>query len=256
MNDAMEGLAPVLFAVEDGIARITLNRPARLNAWTPDMHAELYKAFDIANADDGVRVVVLTGAGRAFCAGADIDEAFGRAAPLPAADRSWPELLRGSKPVIAAVNGAAVGIGLTMILPADYIVASTSARFSLAFVRLGLVMELASSRFLPARVGFGAASELALSGRTVDAREALSIGLVDRLVEDAALLAEADTVARQIARNPPEAVREAKRLLTLNANEPDLHKVLDRERTTLMRRLDSAEHKAAVEAFRRRKHQA
>lgn len=244
--------------VEQGICIITLNRPERLNAWTYQMGAELVSAVDEANADDAVLAMVMTGAGRGFCAGADVEDVFKQQADndvLP--DRGgearptgrWVRLMRESKPIVAAINGAAVGVGLTQILPMDFLVSSEQAKLSVRFVKMGLVPELASSQFLMARLGFGAASELMLSGRTVSAVEALSLGLVDKVVSADSLLEEACGVARSMGENPQSALRQIKALITANANETDIDEVQRRELAALDQAFKSAEHQEAIAAF-------
>src|SRR5215469_3632178 len=153
----------------DAVALVTLQRPERLNAWTPRMSEELVAAIERANADPGTGAIVLTGAGRGFCAGADVRDAFQQREDsdsdpgATAREGSWVHLARTSKPLVAAVNGVAVGVGLTMILPFDVIVASPQARFGMFFVKMGLVPELASTHYLVQRVGFAMASEMCLS---------------------------------------------------------------------------------------------
>ena len=238
----------------DDVLLITLNRPERLNAWTPTMSGELTEAIEAADADDSIGAVVVTGAGRGFCAGADI-EAFDaqiggdELAAVPTSDRDWIDLVRTTKPIVAAVNGAAVGIGLTMVLPFDRIIASSSARFSLRFVKMGLVPELASSYFLPARVGWSAASDLMLSGRIIDAGAALSVGLTDEVVEPDALVDRAIEQAREYGENPTPQLRWIKELLTLNAAESDTRLVQRREGEFLAKAYVSDEHKEAVRSF-------
>ncbi len=234
---------------------LTLDRPERLNAWTPRMSGELVAAIDAAEADPAVGALVITGAGRGFCAGADIEATFqaqldgDATAAAPEDARDWVALLRSTKPVVAAVNGVALGVGLTMILPCDRIVASDRARLSLRFVKMGLVPELASSSFLPQRVGFGAASDLMLSGRMVEAAEALALGLVDEVVPHDTLLEAAVERARSYGTNPPGAVRSIKRLLTRNACSSDLGDVQRRELAALAEAYASPEHAEAVSAF-------
>lgn len=241
--------------VTDGVALLTLNRPERLNAWTPTMSEELTDAILAADEDAGVGAVVVTGAGRGFCAGADIEESFkaqldGDAdAARPRSTRSWVDLVRTTKPIIAAVNGAAVGVGLTMILPFDRIVASTAARFSLRFVKMGLVPELASSHWAPVRMGFAAASDLMLSGRIIDAAEAVRLGLADELVEPEALVARACELGREYGENPARQLRWIKQLVTQNHADGDSDAVQRRELELLEQCYVSPEHKAAVEAF-------
>ncbi|MEM9133905.1 MAG: enoyl-CoA hydratase-related protein [Actinomycetota bacterium] len=163
--------------------------------------------------------------------------------------RNWVELVRASKPLVAAVNGPAIGVGLTQILPMDCIVAARGAQLSLKFVKLGLVPELASSHFLPMRVGFGRASDLLLTGRTVDAEEAVEIGLVDRLAEPDELLQTAAAIARSMGENPQTALAMTKELLTENMTETSLHEVQQRELRALEIAYETPEHHRAVEAF-------
>ena len=158
-------------------------------------------------------------------------------------------MCRQSKPLVAAINGASIGVGLTMVLPFDQILAAKGAKLSCRFVKMGLVPELASSHFLTARCGFGAASWLALSGATVLAEEAKELGLVDRVVEPDALLAEAKVVATELAANPPTSVRLIKELLTVNADESDLGAVQRREIEALQVAYKTPEHAEAVAAF-------
>lgn len=240
----------------DEITLLTLNRPDRLNAWTRRMSAELVDAIGTANDDPSVGAIVVTGEGRGFCAGADIAETF--KTQLDGAEPSrapegrtvdWVALVRASKPLVAAVNGASVGVGLTMILPFDYLVASDRARMSCRFIKMGLVPELASSHFLPQRVGFGRASELMLSGRMVDGPEAAQIGLADEVVPHEQLLDAALERARSFAANPDPQLRMIKQLITQNSAETDISEVQRREVAQLEIAYRSPEHKEAVEAF-------
>jgi 2-(1,2-epoxy-1,2-dihydrophenyl)acetyl-CoA isomerase len=237
------------------VAVITLNRPDKLNAWTPLMSLEMQQAIEAAGADRSVGAIVLTGAGRGFCAGADISAVFDaqlqgdQSASKPVSTRDWIELIRSSKPIVAAVNGAAIGIGLTMILPFDRIICAEGAKLSVRFVKMGLVPELASSMFLPARCGFGGASDLMLSGRTILADEGLAIGLVDEVVAPDALLDTALERARSYGENSPSAVHAIKQLLTQNMSEVDPTVAQQRELTRLAEAYKSPEHKEAVAAF-------
>jgi enoyl-CoA hydratase/carnithine racemase len=223
----------VLLDVNAGIATITLNRPDRLNAFTPTMHLDLLDAFDTTDADDAVRVVVLTGAGRGFCAGADLSA--GVAAPNPG--ESTADFIGGlprdgggvvalriaasPKPVIAAINGAAVGVGVTMTLPMDVRVAACSARFALPYARRGIVTEAASSWFLPRVVGIAQALEWTVTGRLFGAEEALSGGLVSRVVDDADVLTVAYDIAQEIVLNTSAvSVAATRRMLWSMLGEP------------------------------------
>lgn len=247
---------------EDEVALLTLQRPERLNAWTPRMSVELAHAIEAANEDRAIGAIVVTGAGRGFCAGADMQDTFrtrleGRD---PGADTAegqgglprgldWVALVRASKPLVAAVNGAAVGVGLTMILPFDVIVASEAARFGMFFVKVGLVPELASTHFLVQRMGFGRASEMCLSGRLYGAAEAYEKGLADRLVPADELLPAALALAREIGANPPPQLRWIKELLTRNGVDGDLAAVQQRETERLRASWETPEHREAVDAF-------
>jgi enoyl-CoA hydratase/carnithine racemase len=244
------------------VALLTLARPERLNAWTPRMSVELAHAIEAAGADPCVGALVLTGAGRGFCAGADMQDTFqsrldGRDPGGDTAEGQgglprgldWVELLRNAKPIVAAVNGAAVGVGLTMILPCDVIVASERARFGMFFVKMGLVPELASRHFLVQRMGFGRASEMCLSGRLYPAAEAYEKGLADRLVPHDELVPAALALAAEMGANPAPQLRMIKQLLTRNGSATDLAEV-QRDETALLRECwKTPEHREAVRAF-------
>ena len=244
------------------IAIITLHRPEKLNAWTPRMAEEQVHAITTANDDTSIGAIVMTGAGRGYCAGADMEATFqtrlGGADPgndtaggvggMPSG-LDWVRFLRSSKPIVCAINGAAVGIGVTMCLPSDQIIASTSAKFGMGFIKMGLVPELASTRLLAARVGFGRASDLFLSGRIISGTEAHAIGLADQLAEPDELLPVALRVANSYAANADLQLRMTKQLLTDNAVETDLTAIQQREQVMLAECWKSAEHKEAVAAF-------
>lgn len=245
---------------------ITMNRPERLNAWTPQMSKEQVQAIKAANEDPTVGAIVLTGAGRGFCAGADTEAVFQNRINSDEAGETkadevgamtggvdWVQFLRSSKPIVAAVNGPAVGIGITMILPCDQIVASSAAKFGSGFIKMGLVPELASSRFYVQRLGWGRASDFVLSGRIISGTEAAQIGLADRVVEPDQLLDTAVEVARSYAANPDLQLRMIKQLLTENSIETDIALVQKREVAMLNQCYVSAEHKEAVAAFREKR---
>jgi len=201
----------IRYAVEDGVLTITLDRTERLNAFTGRMAYELIDAFDRADADDAVRAVIVTGAGRAFCAGADLgggggtfDHSGGSAPQAIEAHRDGGGLValrifESKKPVIAAINGPAVGVGITMTLPMDVRLAATSARIGFVFARRGIVPEACSSWFLPRLVGIARAAEWIYTGRVFPAEEALAAGLVSRVVPPEGLLEAARGLAREIA---------------------------------------------------------
>jgi len=220
----------IRYAVEDGIATITLHRPEKLNAYTTPMGEEVCAAFDEAREDASVRAVILTGAGRGFCAGVDLEHLKahreGRNAAAGGAPRlgeerflkSLPlELVSWPKPVIAAVNGPAIGVGVTMILPCDVRIAADTAKLGLTFARLGILPGLGSTHLLPRLVGMGHALDLVLSARVVPAREAAEIGLVNRVVPAESLLGEARALARMMAECPPAVIAAAKQALHFGA---------------------------------------
>ena len=234
---------------------ITLNRPDRLNAWTHQMGAELGDAISQANHSDDVTAMVLTGAGRGFCAGADIRDLFkaqaegDKEAGGVRPTRNWVELIRESKPIVAAVNGAAIGVGLTQILPCDYIIASSAAKLSARFIKMGLVPELASSRLLVARMGLGQASRIMLTGETLSAEQALETRLIDEMTDEASLVDTAIDMAAAMGANPQRALTMVKQLITDNMAEADLSSVQAREMVALNQCYESAEHHEAINAF-------
>jgi len=206
----------LLYSVEDGIATITLNRPDRMNAFTAKMMVDMIAAFDATDADDAVKVVIVTGAGRAFCAGADLaagGATFDRNARSDPArvqvgdverdggGRVTLRIFDSLKPVIAAVNGAAVGVGVTMQLAMDIRLASTDARYGFVFARRGITPEAGSSWFLPRLVGVQTALEWCYTGRVFPAQEAFEKGLVRSLHAPEDLLPAARALAREIADN-------------------------------------------------------
>jgi enoyl-CoA hydratase/carnithine racemase len=217
----------------DGVFTITLNRPDRLNAWTGTMASELHAALDRADADDEVRAVIFTGAGRAYCAGADLErgsETFTKrdhedadAVPRDNGGQLTLRIFECRKPVIAAINGPAVGIGATMTLPMDVRLASETARIGFVFVRRGIVPEACSSWFLPRLVGISRAMEWVATGRVFDAHEALQGGLVRSVHPAGELLDAARALAREIADNTaPVSVALARMMMwrMLGAEHP------------------------------------
>jgi enoyl-CoA hydratase/carnithine racemase len=230
-------LTQVRYEVADGIGTLTLDRPDRLNTFTAAMARELGEVCAAVDADDAVRVLVVTGAGRAFCAGADLGEGGAtfdrrdrpeRTGTIGGSARDWGGVaslpfaaLR--TPVIAAVNGPAVGIGATLTLPMDIRIAAESARFGFVFTRRGIIQEAASSWFLPRVVGISQAMEWVATGRVFDAAEALRGRLVSRVVPDGELMSTAYSLAREIADNTSGlAVAAARQLLwsMLGASSP------------------------------------
>lgn len=255
----------ILYDVADGIATITINRPEKMNAFTRTMIKEMTDAFDRIDADDNVRAVVVTGAGnRAFCAGADLTPEDGKkpfASEDPVEDYSDPRVRDGGgllilriyqclKPVIGAINGAAVGVGATMLLPMDMRLASKSARFGYVFARRGIAPDGAASWFLPNIVGRAQALEWCMTGRIFDAQEAIDGGLVRSLHKPDDLLPAAYALAREIADNTaPVSVAVTRQMLWQlpSADHPmEAHKVDSR---IIYNRAKSADAKEGIASF-------
>ena len=214
----------ILYDSRDGIATITLHRPEKLNAYTLEMGEEVVRAFREAHDDATVRAVILTGSGRGFCAGVDLEhlkthqsegntsgpklgeEDFLRKLPL--------ELLEFPKPVIAAINGHAIGVGVTMTLPCDIRIAAENAKIGLTFARLGILPGLGSTHLLPRLVGRAKALELVMTARVILAPEAAAIGLVNHVVASEDLLDEARNIALQMAESNPDVLAAAKRAIS------------------------------------------
>lgn len=217
----------ILYSAEDGVAWVTLNRPDKLNAWRGEMDRDVRQAMRVASDDAGVRVIVLTGAGKGFCAGADMGmlqtiqsaprETVNAAAPWDATANpnfqkqySWFPAV--PKPIIAAVNGPAAGLGMIMSLYCDVRIASDAAKFTTAFARRGLIAEHGISWLLPRLIGFSAAADLLYSSRVITAAEALQMRLVNRVIPAADFASEVAAYARMLAHEvSPRSLREMKR---------------------------------------------
>jgi len=225
----------ITYDVAENVLTITLNRPERLNAWTATMGRELMDAFDRADAADEVRAIILTGAGRGFCAGADLgsgadtfdyrEREQAGAVPRDNGGEFTLRVFRSTKPVIAAINGPAVGVGATMTLPMDVRLAAQDARIGFVFARRGIIPEACSSWFLPRVVGISRAMEWVATGRVFSAQEALEGGLVRSLHPGGELLDAARSLAREIAENTaPVSVALARQLMwrMLGAEHPML----------------------------------
>ncbi len=247
----------ILTETQGRVGIIRLNRPRKLNAWTDTMSGEIVDQMRAWNDDDGIGAIVLTGEGRAFCAGADIGNFAkrvetnreGQGEQLARGGYNMTSLIRESKPTVAAINGYAVGVGLTMILPCDVRIASTAAQLSIRFIKMGLMPELGSTHLLAQLIGLGNATDMCLTGRMVPAAEAHRMGLVTEVTEPEDLLATAIAKADEIANNPTRAVMMIKELLRKNPMEDDLAAVMEREglRDQIARRLP--DHAEAVAAF-------
>lgn len=251
----------ILSETDGRVGLIRLNRPSKLNAWTNDMGAEIRDQIERWNADPGIGAIVFTGEGRAFCAGADLGGFAqrivaneGTVAPVPRAHGgSLTQFLRRSKPTVAAINGYAAGVGLTFILPCDIRIASTEAKLSIRFIKMGLMPELGSTRLLAQIVGLGHATDMCLSGRFVEAEEALRMGLVSAVTTPDTLLETALARAREIAENPTGAVMWIKELLDKNPLDDDLERVMEREQVRDEAGRRTADHREAVLAFREKR---
>jgi 2-(1,2-epoxy-1,2-dihydrophenyl)acetyl-CoA isomerase len=238
---------------EDKIAFLYLNRPNVLNALNETMKEELIHALKETEENDDIRVIILTGRGRGFCAGADLSRfvefqesdkdhrkksRFG-SIDLPRAFIQYP------KPIIAAINGPAYGFGFTVTLTCDIRLASQRAKFSCAFVRVGVTPEFGSSYFFPRLIGYGKAAELIFTARPFDAHEALEIGAVNQVFPHHRLIPEVRKIAQQIASMPPTAVQKSKELLR-HGMQSTLDQVIQHEAVVFLDAMKTEEHQAAV----------
>ena len=231
----------VLCEVKDGVAELTLNRPERMNAFSPQMAVELIQAFRRLGEDDSVRVIVVTGAGRAFCAGADLgggDQTFAGRETDGDADEVLPRDARARniqpwklpKPVIAAINGHAIGVGLTLPLQWDIRIAAKDAKLSFAFVQRGIMPELASTYILPRLIGIARASDLLLTGRIFLGEEAARLGVVNEALASEQVLPRAREIARYIVEKcAPASVALTKRMIWEHLTADDPLAVSERE---------------------------
>lgn len=236
---------------EDAVLLLTMNRPERKNAFNHGLYRALAGALGEAMADDDVHVVVLTGTGGAFSAGQDFSE-MTDAPPVDSGPHGFQTLMdvlcAFDKPIIAAVNGVAVGLGLTMLLHCDVVYVADGVRMRCPFVTLGVVPEAASSYLLPAIVGFQRAAEVLYTAAWIDAPRALELGIATRVLSDADLLPTALAKAAEIAVNPPGAVRHTKRLLLATRNAA-VREARAREDEAFAERIGSPENMEAITAF-------
>jgi enoyl-CoA hydratase/carnithine racemase len=208
----------VLYDVQDGVCTVTLNRPEKMNTWTARLAMDLSAALRKANDDDHVRAVVITGAGRAFCAGADLERGSDTFAGRDTSDRPQADMPtvypnQIDKPVIAAINGAAVGVGMTYPMLCDIRLAADTAKMGFVFTRRGMMPELAAHLIVQRVIGFSNAADLLMSGRIFTAQEAGSMGLVSRVLPKEDLLPAATAMAREYVNAAPASVALTKRLL-------------------------------------------
>jgi 2-(1,2-epoxy-1,2-dihydrophenyl)acetyl-CoA isomerase len=238
---------------EGEIALVTLNRPEVLNALNETMKDELIHALKETEEDEDIRVMILTGRGRSFCAGADLN----RFVELQERDKEHKKKSRfGSidfprafiqypKPIIAAINGPAYGFGFTVTLTCDIRLASEEAKLSLAFVRIGVTPEFCSTYFLPRLIGYGKAAELIFTARPFDAREALEMGVVNYVYPHHQLMHEAKKMAKQIASMPPTAIQKSKEILR-HGMQSTLDQVIQHEAMVFLDAMKTEEHRLAL----------
>jgi enoyl-CoA hydratase/carnithine racemase len=250
----------LLYEVADRVATVTLNRPAKLNAYTPRMGHEIVEAMRQADTDPSVRLVILTGAGRAFCAGADVStfehnirtrDAGGQ--PHSSAGREamadYPHLMRKmSKPSLVAINGFALGVGATMTLPCDIRIMAEGARMGFIFPRVGLMTELGSSYFLPRLVGVARATEMLLTGHQYSAQECLAMGVVTHVIAGDRLLSRAREIASEIMEGSATSLALTRRAIHSGVMGT-LENALEFEAFALDQCYTSPEHKEYVSAF-------
>jgi enoyl-CoA hydratase/carnithine racemase len=239
----------VIVAVADGVCEVRLNRPDKRNAITLEMYRALTEAVHGANVDDSVRVILFSGEGANFTAGNDLNEFL--AGPPVSQDHDGARFIRIlpaiRKVTIAAVHGSTVGIGVTLLLHCDLVVAARSAQLSMPFVKLGLVPEAASSLLLPRLIGYHRAAEMLLLGEPIEAGRAFEIGLVNRLVDEEALMSEARTLARVVAQQPAGALLATRRLL--RSGSTTVLNRIEEELEAFRQQLGSAEFRAAAQGF-------
>jgi 2-(1,2-epoxy-1,2-dihydrophenyl)acetyl-CoA isomerase len=247
----------ILYQIENSVLTITLNRPDKLNAMTPSLLRELKQAFEQANSDSAVRVVILTGAGRGFCAGADLAAA---SELMMQGGFSYEENLNATynpiiftmqslqKPIIGAVNGVAAGAGMSLALACDIRIAAESASFLQAFIKIGLVPDSGSTWMLPRLIGITKALELMLTGQRVSAAEALDLGLVNRVIPDADLNATVQEMALMFATAPTKAIGLIKQAVNFAATST-LEAAMKNEATLQDIAGKSADHMEGVASF-------
>ncbi len=241
---------------DGSVVRLTLNRPEAYNALSSQMIEDLFAVISEIEAETDVRAVLLTGAGRAFCAGGDVREFHEHIATVPKLLKRMTtplhaaisRMMRMEKPVVAAVNGVAAGAGMALVMAADLAVAAASARFTMAYTGIGATPDGSSTFFLPRLVGLRRAMELVLENRTLSAEEALAWGLLNRVVPDAEVVAEAEALARRLAAGPTRAFGGAKRLLHLSfQNSPETH--MEEETQSIAAMGATADFREGVAAF-------
>ena len=234
-------------ALSNHILSVQLTRPAKKNALTPAMYDSLREAIERANADTEIRVLTLTGSGDSYCAGNDLNS-FLAEPGSPAAAQFIRAIATAQVPIVAAVNGVAVGVGLTMLLHCDFVYAAADARFNFAFIDLGLLPEAGSTYLLPRSLGYARAAELLMLGSPFDADKARELGIVNRVVAADQLAELAQATAERLAAKPPEALRQTK-LLLRRGSKAALEETMALELDMIGQRLASDEVRAIMQAF-------
>ena len=247
----------IIFEKENGVATIRINRPEVMNAFDAETEEKLARAINDAWQDDAIKALIITAVGAAFCTGVDIAGIEGQSAQavnasLKHAQKIIEALANMEKPVIAAVNGLAVGAGCSIAMACDIIIASSNAKFSQNFVKIGLVSDMGGMYFLPRMVGLARAKELLFTGATIDAEEAREIGLINRVVAEGDLEGAAKELARQIAAGPMKPIGLMKKILN-QSTYLDLPTLLDLEAQAQMVCSQTDDHKKRVQAFLERK---
>ena len=248
----------IRFSVSDGVATLVLNSPAKRNAFDPVMRVEMAEVVRQVQTDEAIRVLLLTGEGAHFCSGGDLSnianaglDNAGWRNRLTSLHQWLRDFMQLEKPVVAAVDGAAYGAGFSLALAADFIVATTRARFAMSFIRMGLVPDCAAFYTLPRIVGPQRAKELMLSGREVSAQEALQLGIATELVEPEALQARASAIAHSLVNASPVALSLIKRSLSMACD--DLPSLLEQEANAQALAMGTPQHKEAVQCFLNKK---
>jgi 2-(1,2-epoxy-1,2-dihydrophenyl)acetyl-CoA isomerase len=240
---------------ENRVGIIFLNRPQVLNAFNDQMSIEVREQIQKFNEDNNIGAIILTGEGNAFSAGADVarfeDTANGIQKPL-IHDKfaKWPNFIRDSKPVICAINGYAIGMGITLTLSCDIRIMSDSAKVSFRFAAVGLTPEFASSHLLNQIVGYGKAMEFMLTGKFIDSHEALSTGLVNHVFSDEEMLNKSVEFAQQIAFNPSWQLTEIKKMMWAHKMSDDIDSIMLKENMVFRESQDTIAHKEFLKAFR------
>jgi 2-(1,2-epoxy-1,2-dihydrophenyl)acetyl-CoA isomerase len=248
----MPEYSTILFAVSDKVAHLTFNRPESANSLNATLSAELMDAVARCEDDPDVRALVVSGSGRFFCAGADLKGFYSAGSELKSRVSlfhvSISRLARADFPVIAAVNGAAAGAGMGLACACDLVIAAESARFTMAYTKIGLSPDGTTTYFLPRRIGIGRAMELVLLNRTLSAKEALDWGIANRVVADATLAEEAHALAAQLAKGPTRAYGAAKRLMHSGFTE-SLETQIEMELRSVGALARTEDARAAIAAF-------